>query len=229
VVRRETFNPDAPFCVSMDGSQFRGAIEEAKGTQLGRLGSSQLLVALTDATLEAEAVLEVAAHSECAARETFRAWAADESDDAAREAFERVAAQEDDHLERVLDAMDDPDTFEPDDEPGPMHAYLRGREETIDRVAGGMVGRPLVSVRTHTQVVSFFVNEVDERRADLFRDLKTDTEALVEEATGLLDERCAGDEDWDRATAVAEYVIQVAYDDYADALAGMGLNPKMVC
>jgi hypothetical protein len=213
----------------MDGSQFRGAIEEAKGTQLGRLGSSQLLVALTDATLEAEAVLEVAAHSEHAARETFRAWAADEPDEAVQETFERVADQEDDHLARVLDAMDDPDAFEPDDEPGPMHAYLRGREETIDRVAGGMVGRPLVSVRTHTQVVSFFVNEADERRADLFRDLKADTEALLDEAAGLLDERCEDEADWDRAASVAEYVVQVAYDDYADALTGMGLNPKMIC
>jgi len=212
----------------MDGDEFRETVETAKGTQLNRLGSSQLLVALTDATLERAAVLEVAAQSEYAARETFRAWADGETDEGAREAFETVAGQEDRHFGLVLDELADGESFEPDDEPGPMHAYLRGREDAVERIAGGMVGRPLVSLRTHTQIISFFVNEADEARADVFRELKTDTAGVLSDGLALLEERGDG-EDWERARMVAEYTVQVAYDDYADALTGMGIDPKMIC
>jgi len=212
----------------MDGAAFRETVEDEKATQLNRLGSEKLLVGLTDATLETERVLEVAALSEHAARETFRAWAADEGDDDARHAFEAVAEQEDEHLRRVLDALhreDEPDSTDG----GPMHAYLRGREDTVERVAGGMVGRPLVSVRTHTQVISYFVNEQDRARADLFRDLKAETADVIDDGLALLESRCATDEDWERAEMVAEYVIQVAYDDYADSLRDLGLDPKPLC
>jgi hypothetical protein len=211
----------------MDGDSFRAAVEESKRTELDRLGSSKLLVALTGARIERERVLTVAAHSEHAARETFRAWAADEDDPAARAAFEAVAEQEDTHLERVLAALDDPEPELADG--GPMHSYLRGREGTIERVAGGMVGRPLVGLRTHTQLIGFFVNEADERGADLFRDLKAETAAVIDDGLALLDDRCAGDDDWERARMVAEYTVQVAYDDYADSLTGMGLGVKDVC
>jgi len=209
----------------MDGQTFVDELEAAKATQLDRLGSGKLLVALTDATLSEDRVLEAAAASEYAAAETFHGWAADESDDGAREAFEAVAAQEDEHLERVRERME---AFEPPTAPGPMHAYLRGREDTVERIATGMVARPLVSVRTHTQVISFYINEADQAAADLFRDLKAETEAVVDDGVALLAERCAGD-DWERAQAAGEYLIQVAYDDFADALSGLGMNPKSIC
>jgi hypothetical protein len=210
----------------MDGDTFRESVEESKATQLDRLGSSKLLVALTEARIERERVLEVAAHSEHAARETFRAWAADEPHDGARAAFEAVAEQEDTHLERVLAALGaDLDLADG----GPMHAYLRGREDTIERVASGMVGRPLVSLRTHTQIIGFFVNEADESTADLFRDLKSETADVIDDGILLLDDLCEDEDDWERAGMVAEYVIQVAYDDYADSLTGMGLGVKDVC
>ncbi|MGM0591834.1 MAG: rubrerythrin family protein [Halobacteriota archaeon] len=211
----------------MDGPTFRDAVESAKATQLDRLGSSKLLVALTGAELDANHVLEVAAHSEHAAVETFEAWADSESDDEVRAAFEAVAAQETDHRRRVLDAIDD-GSFEPEGG-GPMHSYLQGRTDTVERVAGGMVGRPLVSLRTHTQLISFFVNAAEESRADLFRDLKTETAGVIDDGLALLEDRCEPGEDWERAQMVAEYVIQVAYDDYADALESMGVNPKSVC
>jgi hypothetical protein len=210
----------------MDGDTFRETVEAAKRTELDRLGSSKLLVALTGARIERDRVLEVAAHSEHAARETFRAWADDEPHEGARAAFEAVAAQEDTHLERVLAALDREVDLA---DGGPMHAYLRGRDDTVERVASGMVGRPLVSLRTHTQIVGFFVNEADESGADLFRDLKTETAGVIDDGTALLDECCEDDDDWERARAVAEYVIQVAYDDYADALTEMGLGVKDVC
>jgi hypothetical protein len=210
----------------MDGDTFRESVEESKRTELDRLGSSKLLIALTDARIERSRVLEVAAHSEHAARETFRAWAADESHPAAREAFEAVAAQEDTHLERVLDALDGDVELA---DGGPMHADLRGREDTVERVASGMVGRPLVSVRAHNQIIGFFVNEADEAGADLFRDLKAETRDVVDDGVALLDELCEDDDDWERAEMVAEYVIQVAYDDYADSLTEMGLGVKDIC
>ena len=91
-----------------------------------------------------------------------------------------------------------------------------------------MVGRSMVSVRAHTQVISFFVNEGDEDRADLFRELKSDTRGTLEDGLALLADLCEGD-DWERAEMVAGYVIQVAYDDYADSLSELGVEPKSLC
>ena len=211
----------------MDAESFRESVETAKQTQLKRLGSSKLLLALTGADLTESAIFRAAAASEHAACETFRTWAADETNDSARAAFEATAAQEDEHLSRVLDAAGD--DIDPPDGAGPMHAYLRERDDTVERVAAGMVGRGLVSIRTHTQVIGFFVNEADTQNADLFRELKTETDETLTTGLELLDEFCEDDDDWERARMVAEYVVQVAYDDYADGLAALGVDPKPLC
>jgi hypothetical protein len=217
----------------MDADEFREAVESRKATELNRLGSNKLLVAVTDAELDAETVIRAAANSEFAATNTFEAWADDEEDDDAREVFAAIADQEREHYERVVDSLADlnadvAESFEPADG-GPMHTYLRSRDDTLGRIGGGLVGRGLVSLRTHTQIIGFFVNEPDERCADLFRDLKRETEAEVERGLELLEARCGGDEDWERARAAAEYTIQLAYDDYEDALAGLGIDPKPIC
>jgi len=210
----------------MDAEALREEVATAKRTQLDRLGSEKLLVAFTEATLDRESVLATAADSEFAAAETFAAWADDEESETARAAFEAVCDQEREHYERVTEHL--PDHDEPD-AAGPMHAYLRGLEGSIERVAAGLLGRPLVSTRSHTQVISFFVNEPDREMADLFRDLKSETGAELERGLETLDALCADDEDWERARSTAEYTIQVAYDDYADALKGMGLDPRPIC
>ncbi len=210
----------------MNPERFREEVEAEKRTQLDRLGSGKLLVALTDATLDRESVLAAAADSESAAAETFRSWTADEESDRAVEAFAAVRDQEQDHYERVAEHLPDHD---PPEAGGPMHAYLRGLEGSVERVGAGLVGRPLVSTRSHTQVISFFVNEADTSMADLFRDLKTETNAELERGLDTLDALCESEDDWERARATAAYVIQVAYDDYADSLAGMGLDPKPLC
>jgi len=210
----------------MDGAEFRDAVAEAKRTELDRLGSNKLLVALTDAELSRERVLEAAADSEHAAHNTFAAWADDEDEEPARDAFADAADREREHRERVLDALEAP--HEPADG-GPLHEYLRGRERAVTRVAAGLVGRGLVADETHKQVVSFFVNEADESTAGLFRELRDETEASLERGLELLETLCEGEEDWADARNVAEYTIQVAYDDYADALEGMGVDPKPVC
>ncbi|KAB1188471.1 MULTISPECIES: rubrerythrin family protein [Haloferax] len=211
----------------MDSASFREAVETAKRTELDRLGSSKLLLSLTAADLSESAVLRAAAFSEHAARETFRAWAADETVEQAKAAFEETAQQEDEHLRRVLERLDS--DLDLPDGPGLMHAYLRGRDDTIERIAAGMVGRGLVSLRTHTQVIGFFINEADRQGADLFRELKSETEDALTTGLILLDELCEDDDEWERARMVAEYVVQVAYDDYADGLAELGVDPRPLC
>ncbi len=210
----------------MDADDFVNAVESATATELDRLGSSKLLVALTAADLDAETVLRVAATSEHAAHETFRAWANDEPDEAARVAFADVAEREDAHLERVTAELG---SFEPPDGVDAVHATLRDLDDTVGRVAAGLVGRGLVSSRTHTQLVGFFVNEADRARADLFRDLKADTEASVDRGVDLLAGICENDDDWSRARDAAVTTIETAYAEYADSLDDLGLDPKPIC
>jgi hypothetical protein len=211
----------------MDGDTFRTRLEAEKRTELDRLGSQQLLLALTEADLSTRRILDVAAASEHAARETFRQWAESESDEAARDAFRRVAEQEDEHLRRVTGELDG--SWDPDAGAGPMHSYLRERDATVERVAGGMVARTLVSERTHNQIIGFFVNEADRSRADLFRELKAETRAVTDEGVSLLERLCGDEDDWETARTVAEYTVQLAYDDYADALRGLGFDPRSIC
>lgn len=209
----------------MDAATFRDEVETSKATELDRLGSQQSLVALTDADLDAEAVLRAAAQSEHTARETFAEWAEAEEVAEAREAFDSVAQQEDDHYDRVTAELDD---FSPSDEVDAMHDHLRDSSTTIERAAG-LVGRSLVGDRTQLQVVNFFVNDADERRAELFRELRADTRKGTEVGSELLAARCNDEDDWARAREAAERTIQVAYDDYAETLTGMGLDPKPIC
>jgi lipopolysaccharide biosynthesis regulator YciM len=210
----------------MNAAELREAVERDKRTELDRIGSSKFLVAATDADLEMEPVLCAAANSEYAAAETFAMWADDEDHDAAAEAFAAVAEQEREHYDRVAERL--PDEFEPADG-GPMHRYLRERDDTVSRAASGLLGRPLVSVRSHTQVISFFVNEADESAANLFRELKEETNEELERGLALLDELCTDADDWERASSVAGYTIQVAYDDYADSLTELGVSVKPLC
>jgi hypothetical protein len=210
----------------MDAASFPDAIADAKGVELDRLGSQQSLVALTDAELDAETVLRTSAQSEHVARETFSAWAENEASGDASETFSALAEQEADHYERVVAELKD--DFEPSDDVDPMHAHLRELDATIERAAG-LVGRSLAADRTQLQVVNFFVNEADERRAELLRDLRADTQDAVSTGAELLERQCADDSDRKRARETAEEVVQIAYDEYAETLQGMGLDPKPIC
>ena len=212
----------------MDGSELVEAVRAAKATELERLGKEKSLIAATEADLSAGAVLRSAAASERRAQRTFEAWAETEPNDAARAAFERIAATEADHYDRVAARLEDPPAG-PDPEPDPLHASLREVERTVERVGAGLVGRPLASERTLLQVVNFFVNEADSTAADLFRDLREETRELPAEGAALLEELCSGEDEWVLARKAAEDAVQVAYDDYAESLQEMGLDPKPVC
>jgi hypothetical protein len=210
----------------MDATALPDAVESAKQSELDRLGSSKYLVALTNADLTEDVVLEAVAVSEYLARETFEGYVDAEPNDVARDGFAAVAAQEAEHYDRVCERLDARPT---PDHAGAVHGYLRERDDTVARVAGSLVGRPLVSLRAHTQVIGFYVNEADESGANLFRELKTETQAELDRGVDVLDAVCESADDLERAQATAEYVVQVAYDEYADSLESLGVNPKSVC
>lgn len=166
-----------------------------------------------------DAVLRAAADSEAAARDTFAAWATDETDPNALAAFEDVAAQEREHLDRVTQDLDG---YEPPSAPGTLHASLRGRDGTAERVAAGLIGRVLVSRRVHEQVIAFFDRRGEPARVELFRDLRDETAALRERGQRLLDTCCEAPDDWEQAAAAVHYTIQVAADDVVAARAAAG-------
>lgn len=209
----------------MHADEFRDAVTAEARTQLDRIGSSKLLVALTDADLTDAAVLAVAADSEAAAAEVFDAWSADAATDELASTYAETAAAERDHLARVLAELDD---YEPAGRGG-VHDHLLEQTHPIDRLAAGYVGRGLLAMRTHTQLVSYFVNEQDRRRAELFRELKADTAEQLATGTTLLGDHCGDDADWERALDAATAVVDVAYEEYVAALDGMGIDPKSLC
>jgi len=89
-------------------------------------------------------------------------------------------------------------------------------------VGAGLVGLPLVLDRLFLQGISFFVNEADEARADLFRDLRETTDGIRDSAADL-------DVDEERARNAASAVVTAAYDEYVDRLEAMGFDPKPIC
>ena len=207
--------------------RFRTRLESERSDELALLGSERFRTAAAGGEPTPEALLAAAAESERAARTTFSEWVADEDDAEARNAFKSVVDQETEHRDRVAAELGE---WTPaDGAPGPMHAYLRGREATVERIAGGMVGRPLVSLRTHAQLIDFFENvqETDaaERRAALFRDLRAETAGTLEDGLALLSARCGEDTAWETANLVAGYTIRLAFDDTADVLRSLGIDP----
>ncbi|WP_254546378.1 rubrerythrin family protein [Halomarina pelagica] len=211
----------------MDADEFTATVREECERELDRLGSEKALVAATAARLDREHVLASAARAELRAVETFESWAASESAEAARAAFVDAAEREREHADRVVALLDE--DVEPDPDADPLHEYLRGLDSTAERVAAGMVGRPMVTDRTLLQTINFFVNESDERTADRFRELRGETREMVEEGARLLEEVCEGDDDWERAEEAAVEVVERAYEEYAETLEGMGVDPRPVC
>jgi hypothetical protein len=211
----------------MDGDTLVETVRERMATELDRLGSEKALVATTEARLDRERVLASTLAAERRAAATFEAWADDEDDPQARETFARVAAMERDHADRVAALLDDAAATDPD--PDALHAHLRDFVATPERVAAGLVARPLVSSRSLLQVINFFVNEADESTADTVRDFRSETDALVDDGATLLDACCADEDDWDRAVDAATETVAVAYEAYAETLRGMGVDPAPVC
>lgn len=210
----------------MDGSAFVERVRSSNEQSLDRLGSEKALVAATAGALERGTVLETAAAAEARAARTFDAWLADETDDTARGAFEEGRDRERDHLERVSE-YGDVESVDP--APDPLHEHLRSLDDSVERVAAGLVARPLVASRSLLQVINFFVNEGDERGATLFRELRAETDDQAERGGEVVAAVCRSDEDESRALTAAGEAVDVAYAAYAETLEGMGVDPKPVC
>jgi hypothetical protein len=201
----------------MDPAETIDAVREDAATELDRLGSDKLLIALTDATLEDDAVRQATATRERAVGRAFEAWATDEADEATARAFADAAEAAFARADRIDAPESDVDAFA---------SHLSTVEGTAGRVGAGLVAAPLLADRLYLQVVNFFVNEADERSANLFRDLRADA-ADLQPATDRL---AAFDEDGRTvARSHAADAIEVAYADYADSLEAMGLDPRPVC
>ncbi|WP_336000683.1 rubrerythrin family protein [Halorientalis halophila] len=209
----------------MDGQAFLERVREDERTALERLGSDKALLAATGADLDADTVLGVLAATERYHRETFERWAEAAADEAAADAFRAAAETAGTHVER-LQAGRSEDAAETADD---LETGVGGQDDDVARAAAGLVGASLVLDRTLLQAVNFFVNEADERRANLIREVRTATEDRLETGLDLLDELCEGDADWERAMDTATDAVAAAYDDYAERLEEMGIDPKPVC
>lgn len=209
----------------MDGAALLDSVRTEKETELDRLGSEKSLLAATEARLEPDPVLVTAATTLQTARDELANWADEATDETAAETLRSIADELDGAVATVTDELDgDGDGI------AALEAPFLSLDATgdIERVAAGSIGVPLVLDRLFLQVVSFFVNEAENDRADLFRDLRADADAMLAAGTNALDELCTG-EDWDRAEASAMAVIDAAYDDYAERLDAMGFDPKPIC
>jgi hypothetical protein len=207
----------------MDGQQFLDRVRETERTALERLGSDKALLAATGADLDTGTVLGVVAATERHHRETFEQWAVDTDDDRAAAAFETAAESAGDHVDRLATDLD----HVPDD--GGLETGVGGQDGDAERAAAGLVGASLVLDRTLLQAVNFFVNEADERRANVIREIRSAANDRRDEGLALLAELSASDDDWAAAATAAETAIAAAYDDYVATLEGLGIDPKPVC
>jgi len=201
----------------MDVDATIDAVREATATERDRLGSDKALLAATNATLETDAVLTAAATRERGVADALDAWADEIDDEAVAAAVSAAAADAADRADRIGTDAGEPDA---------LAEHVATVTGTPARVGAGLLGVPLVADRFYLQVVSFFVNEADEARADVFREIRSEAATLdhARSALGALD-----DDGRERAREAAVETVDVAYDAYADALEAMGLDPKPIC
>jgi len=207
----------------MDGQQFLDRVRENERTALERLGSDKALLAATGADLDTDTVLGVLAATELFHADAFRRWSEETDDERVADAFRTAAETAGDHADRLdadLDAV-------PDD--SGLETGVGGQDGDVTRAGAGLVGAALVLDRVLLQAVNFFVNEADERRADLIREVRTGANDRRDAGLALLDVVCVSDGEWNRAATAAEDAIAAAYDDYVDRLEEMGIDPKPVC
>jgi len=200
----------------MDAGATINAVRDQTETERDRLGSDKVLIAATDATLETEVVLTTAATRESGLADALGQWAAEADSDVATQ-FEGAAEAAAERADRIDADAGDPDGF---------IDHLETVSGTARRVGAGLIAAPLVADRFYLQVVSFFINEADEQRADTFREIRREASALDDGETAL---GHLSESERETAAAAATEAIGAAYDDYAETLEAMGLDPKPVC
>ncbi|QCC50216.1 hypothetical protein [Halapricum salinum] len=182
-------------------------------TELERLGSDRGLIALTDADLSAETIRSRLAGALAGVGTVYEGWASED------ETF-ATAAESAHELAATAAAGDD---VEPATD-HPLVSTLGDVEGRPARVGAGLIGVPLVVDGWALQGVSFFVNEADETAADDCREIRAGLDDLL--AAG---EDAVSESEGEAAADAALDLIAVAYEDYVETLADMGLDPKTVC
>ncbi|MFB6111094.1 MAG: rubrerythrin family protein [Halobacteriaceae archaeon] len=209
----------------MTPEAFIERVEDENRTALSRLGSSKSLYAETQGEMAAGTVLAAAADAEYHAAETYRTWAAEETNAEAKTAWATTADEEATHYDRVTAEIEG--EHEPSGPPA-IQRELREMTDPVER-AGGFLGRTLAADRSKSQVTGFFVGQAEPGLASLFRDFGDDLDAQRDRALDVLHAVCTDETDWDRAMEAATTAIQAAYDEYVETLEGMGVDPKPVC
>lgn len=205
----------------MDAVDTLDAVREASASELERLGSDKLLVAVTGANLTSDAVREAAIARERGRASALATWA-DESEGSVGGRFADATSKATERADRI-DTVSEVGTA---DEVDALSTHLKTVQGPAARVGAGLVAAPLVADRFYLQVVSFFVNEADENSADTFREIRADASDLdpARDAFAELD-----DEGCETARDAAIEAIDVAYEEYAETLTEMGLDPKPIC
>lgn len=204
-------------------------IEDDASTELSRLGSQKYLLAVTDATLEPGPVLAAAVDAHHHAIHTFDRWAEDEPVAVAAQAFTAAAGREREARGRLQAELQSFGvTHAPGADADELHAHLRTLDATAERIGAGLLGASLVTDRTILQYVSFFVNEGDTRRANIFRELREEFADGRETAAWIVDERLDATEQRLAEQAATE-AIDVAYGAYETALNDLGFDPRPLC
>ncbi|MFB6164565.1 MAG: rubrerythrin family protein [Haloarculaceae archaeon] len=201
----------------MDGQALRDGVAADCDAELSRLASDKVLLAITGADIDDGPVLGFVAATERARADLAGNW----SDAAA--AFGEIAARASDHVERVHEDA-------AGDLPADAESWLPAAEaDDAVAAAGWLLGAALVLDGAYLQGISYFVNEADEFRSDLLRDVRRAVDDDGDAAAAALETLCADDDDCERARTAAEGVVTGTYERYVDRLEEMGLDPRPVC
>lgn len=189
-------------------------VSAATETELSRLGSEKLLLAVTGADIRDATVAGALEATLAVAADRCETWAAKTADsdaaEALRSAAERYTELREETLKAWPDAEDVSDAMVDPDDPG----------DAAGRIGAGLVGLPLVLDRLLLQAVSYHVNEANTAVADQLRGIRESVSAILDTATAVSD---------DESETAAITVVEGAYERYANRLDRMGLDPKPLC